>query len=192
MADIDIDFPTKFEPNCIFKNAVAASMVKDNDLVKHPCGYYFQAMPIDTVTKLAAIPYEEAEVLGYFKIDFLHLSALDYFNSKQEIRELIAKEPDWTLLLSEENVSKLFQLKRHHDLLRQVRPQSVNEVADCIALIRPNKKHLVNEYLKNRKKTAPLLYRQGSDDKSSFRKSHAVAYALTVVLQLHLISQGKL
>lgn len=190
--DIDIDFPVNFQPTTIFKDAVVASMVKENELVKHPCGHYFQAIPIDPVTNLSAIPYEEAEVLGYFKIDFLHLSVLDHFKSKQEIRDLLAKQPDWTLLLHEDNVAKLFQLKRHHQLLREVKPQSVDELADCVALIRPNKKHLLQQYLSNRKKTSPLLYRQSDEDKSSFKRSHAISYALTIVLQLHLIAQGKL
>lgn len=192
MPDIDIDFPTKFEPTTVFKNAVVASMVKDGELMKHPCGHYFQSVPVDPVTSLAAIPYDKAQDLGYFKVDFLHLAALDCFDSKQQIRDLLDKQPDWTLLLHEENVAKLFQLKRHYQLLRQVKPQSANELADCIALIRPNKKHLVNQYIKDKKGTSRLLYRQSDEDKSSFKRSHAISYALTIVLQLHMIADGKL
>jgi hypothetical protein len=190
--DIDIDFPSNFDLNDVIKEAIPAAMVKKGELSKHPCGYYFQTIPVDTHTNLAAIPYKEAMDLGYFKIDFLHLSLLDNFNSKQEIRDLLKIEPNWNLLTDATIVPKLFQLHRNHSLLMKVRPQSVIEVADCIALIRPGKRDYLEPYLLSKEKVRPYLYRGESDDKSSFKKSHAIAYALTVVLQLHLIAQGRL
>lgn len=190
--DIDLDFKPSFDPRTVFPQAVPASMVRDDDLAKHPCGHYFQDIAVDDATGWSAIPYEEAEVMGYFKIDFLHLSTLDYFESKKEIRALLKREPDWSLLLDETNVSKLFQISKHHNIISQVKPQSIQELADIVALIRPNKRHLLSDYKKNKTKTRPLLYRQGSDDKSSFKRSHAIAYAMTIVLQLHLIEAGVL
>ena len=187
MPDIDIDFKTNFDPTDIFEQAIPASMVKNNDLMKHPCGHYFQQVPIDGVTNLAAIPYEEAEVLGYFKIDFLHLSVLDHFKNKGQIRELLKYDPDWSLLQDEECVVKLFQISKHHSLLCEVKPQSIQELADCIALIRPGKRVLLERYLRDPTKVRPMLYRSGDDDKSAFKRSHAIAYAMTIVLQLHLI-----
>lgn len=190
--DIDIDFKTTFDPTAVINQVVPAAMVKKNELVKHPCGYYLQEIPKDNITGLAAIPYEEAEDIGYFKIDFLHLSLLDNFSSKDEIRKLIKIPPDWNLLLDEKHVEKLFQLGKHYDLLQRVKPTSVIELADCVALIRPNKRQFINDYIRNKSKTRPLLFRQGDDDKSSFKKSHAIAYAFTIVLQLHLIKQNRL
>lgn len=189
--DIDIDFPTNFDPRSIMKEAIPASMIKGRDLVKHPCGHYFQTIPVDHHTGLSAIPYEEAEVLGFFKIDFLHLSVLDNFKSKAQIRALIKEPPNWDILLDETSVSKLFQIHRNHRLLTKVRPHSVQELADCIALIRPGKRHLVDAYISNKSKTRPLLYAR-SDDGYYFKKSHAISYALTIVLQLHLIELGRL
>ena len=101
MPDIDIDCKTSFNPNTLFTKPVPPSMIKKGMLSKHPCGQYFQNISKDPVTNLAAIPYEDAEQFGYFKIDFLHLSHLDPFKDKQEIRDLIKKEPDWDLLLDE-------------------------------------------------------------------------------------------
>lgn len=167
-------------------------MVKKNELVKHNCGYYLQDIPKDEITGFAAIPYEPAGELGYFKIDFLHLSVLDNFTSKEEIRSLMKIPPDWNLLLDKKCVEKLFQLGNHYDLLQQTRPTSVIELADNIALIRPGKRQLLGDYLYNKEKTRPLLYRQGTDDKSSFRKGHALCYAFTIILQLHLIAQQRL
>lgn len=190
--DIDIDFKVDFDANKIFPNAVQASMVKNNELVRHPCGQYFQHIAVDQVTGLAAIPYEEAEILGYFKIDFLHLSHLEPIQSKQEIRDLIKKEPNWDLLLDEQQVQKLFHINRHYDLLYRVRPSSVEELADCLALIRPSKKHLVNDYLRNKEYVRRHLYTKTDQDKYYFKKSHSLAYALTIVIQLHLIEQGRI
>jgi DNA polymerase III alpha subunit len=189
--DIDIDFPTTFDPRHLLKQAIPASMLKNGDLVKHQCGYYFQSIPIDPLTNIAAIPYEQAEQLGYFKIDFLHLSLLDGFDSKTEIRTLLAREPDWDLLNNTEHISKLFHLHKHAQLLQRVKPRSVQDLADCLALIRPGKRELVDQYMRNKEKIRPILYTK-ADNGYSFKRSHAISYALTIVLQLHLIAQGRL
>lgn len=189
--DVDIDFQTTFDPLVYFKEGIRASMVsKEGQLIKHNAGVYFQAISPDSVTGFAAVPYKDAERLGYFKFDFLHLSLLDYFDSKEEIRQLIRIEPDWMLLESAVQVQKLFQLSKHYDLVSQVKPKNVQELADCIALIRPGKRFLLDAYVKNRNAIRTELYRRDPESKYYFKKSHAVAYALTIVLQLHLI-KGK-
>ncbi len=188
--DIDIDFQTTFDPLNYFKKAVAASTVKDGELTRHNCGAYLQNIPKDPITGLAAIPYEEAEHLGYFKIDFLHLAILDYFESKQQIRALLKTPPDWSLLEREEVVVKLFQIHNHFKVVYQIKPKSVQELADTIAIIRPSKRRLLADYVKNKEQIRHLLYRQSNEDKSSFKKGHALSYALTIVLQLHLIKAG--
>ncbi len=188
--DIDLDLKTDFDPLEIFKGATRASMVKNQDLVKHNVGVYFQTIPVDAMTGLAAIPYKDAERLNYFKIDFLHLSLLDYFESKEEIKILLNKDPDWKLLQNPEVVKKLFQVHNHFDLLQQVQPNDVETLADVIAMLRPRKRGLLKNYLRDRKKVRPFLYRQDDEDKSSFKKGHAIAYSLNVVLQLHLIKAG--
>ena len=189
--DIDIDFRSDFDPRKIFDQAISASMLRGNELVKHPCGHYFQTMPVDPLTGLAAIPYEEAECLGFFKIDFLHLSTLDHFSNKEQIRELLKLEPDWDLLLDVNHVRKLFQISKHEELLATLRPRSVQELADCIALIRPGKKHLLSAYVKNKEAVRKELY-QRPLPKGCYKKAHAISYALTIVLQLHLIELGKI
>ncbi len=190
--DLDIDVPQTFKPITLFPSRIEASMVNNGKLVRHPCGVYLQNIPQDQVTNLAAIPYKHASDYGYFKIDFLHLTLLEHVTSKQEIQRLIRQEPNWNMLQDPEVVPKLFQLHRSREILQQVKPTNVQQLADCIALIRPNKKHLLNEYLKNPDKVRSSIYRDSSDDKSSFRRSHAIAYALTIVLQLHLIAAGKI
>ena len=187
--DIDIDVRGDFEPLKIFPDAVKASRVLDGKLLAHPCGVYFQDVPVDPITKLAAPPYDVAEALGCFKIDFLHLSVYDYFSSKAEILALINEEPDWNLLQIPSVVQQLFQLSKHHDVLQKIRPRSVLQLADCLALIRPGKLHLMEEYQSNPGYVRHELYRK-EEGAYGFKKAHAVAYALAIVLQLHLIKAG--
>jgi DNA polymerase III alpha subunit len=189
--DIDIDLKTSFNPNQHFPQAVLASIVSRNELTKHPCGVYFQRVPTDPVTHLCAIPHKFAENLGYMKIDFLHLNVMDYFNSKQEIKTLLRKTPKWGLMLKSDVVEKLFQLNNSGDIIRKIQPTSIQEIADCISIIRPGKTHLLNDYILDRVNTRRKLYtiEPGS---YAYKKGHAVAYAMIVVLQLHLIEAGVL
>ena len=191
-ADIDIDLPTSFRPESIFPNWAKASIYDaTNRAVKpHPCGVYPQKMPRDPVSHLAAIPYNLAEDLGYIKLDFLHLVIYDKFSSRQEIIELLEIEPDWTLMLAPSVVSKLFQLSNHFETVSKIKPRSTEELADVIALIRPGKKSLIGLYLKDKESCRRLLYANGDSEEYSFKKSHAISYAMVIQLQLHLISLG--
>ncbi len=188
--DIDLDFSADFKPEKIFPNIIQASQIKNNQLVKHPCGYYIQSVPVDKVTNLSAIPYKQASDFDLYKIDFLHVNdILSYFNSKKEIRLLVKKQPDWNLLENKQVVSNLFQLHRHYDLVNSIKPKSVNDLADCIALIRPGKKHLISRYLsldsKVKQSAIDQLYTK--TNLSYYKKPHAISYALMIVIQLHLI-----
>lgn len=184
--DVDIDLPTSFKPENLFPNWTKASILQNEDLRPHPCGVYPQPIPIDPITKLAALPYDAAEKLGFFKIDFLHLQTYNLFESRDEINALLEIEPDWNLLLIPSVVSKLFQLGKHIDLLRKLRPKSVEDVSDAIALIRPGKIELLPLYLDDKVKGRNALYKTGADG-FAFKKSHSIGYALVIVLQLHLI-----
>jgi hypothetical protein len=189
--DIDIDISSRFSPLKLFDgNIIPASKVEQGKLVKHNVGMYFQDIAIDQFTGFAAIPYKEAEDLGYFKFDFINNNALNAFESKEEMNQLLEQEPDWSLLLEKENVDKLFHLSGHFDLVWAIKPKSTLEIADVIAFIRPMKDKLLDKYLRNKKETRKELYTVR--DKSHMKKSHAVAYALIVVLQLHLLKMGRL
>lgn len=188
--DIDIDVPPSFDPERLFPWTRAA-VVRDGALTQHPCGVYPQAIAIDPVTKLAAIPYDAAEELGYLKIDFLHLNVYQHFKTRAEIDELIAKEPDWTLLQVPSNHPKLFQLSNHGNLLLDLKPASIEELADVLALIRPGKRQLLGLYKKAKEHARRALWAR-DESGYSFKKSHALGYAYVLVLQLHLLEQGRL
>lgn len=179
--DIDIDLPTSFKPTMF--NAVKAS-IHGKEITQHPCGLYFYNIPIDPITKLSAIPHEYASLFGFNKIDLLHLSLLDDLKTRNEVKELINKEPNWELLLDENIVKQLFQLSNHYELLMKIKPTNIEELADVIALSKPAKMYLVDTYIKNKKIARELLYVK-TDDKFYIKKSHAIAYAMNIVLQLN-------
>jgi len=165
-------------------------MLKDKKLTPHPCGVYFQNVPTDPLTGLSAVPYEEAEDLGCFKVDFLHLHVYDHFSSREEIKEFLKLDPDWDLLKIPSVVEQLFQVSKHYDLIQQIKPRSILEMGDCLALIRPQKRFILQYYLRDPIRYRAELYKQESEGGYGFKKAHAIAYALVIVLQLHLIKGG--
>ena len=187
--DVDIDCHPTFKPSTIFPEWPRAMILKDEKITAHPCGVYPQKMAVDPVTGLSAIPYDQAEDLGYLKVDFLHLSVYKHFNSRKEIDALLKKDPDWSLLQLPSAQAKIFQLGKHGDLLSDLKPKSIMELADIMALIRPGKKNFIALYKKDRESARRILFAK-DDGGYSFKKSHALAYSYVVHLQLHLIEQG--
>lgn len=191
--DIDIDISPKFKSEAVFPKAPRASTVENGELKKHLVGLYFQSVPTDPVTGLTAIPYKDAETHGLFKIDMLTVNMLahfDYFDDKLQVRELTKIPPDWNMLEDANIVEKLFQISKHSELITRVKPKSISELADCLALIRPEKRHLVNKYIANRKDPDLLKELYIKDGKGAYRKSHAIPYAMLIVIELHLIKEG--
>ena len=95
------------------------------------------------------------------------------------------------MLRDKDVVSQLFQIRNSFDIVSKIGPTSIQELADVIALIRPDKRHLINDYIRNKDKIRPMLYRSATDDKSAFRKGHSISYAITIVAQLNLIKATK-
>ena len=114
--DIDIDISPETKPEDIFK-IIKASMIEKDEIKKHPVGVYFQNIPTDPITGLAAIPYKDAEALGYYKIDMLHLNILKQFDSKSEIKSLLKKPTNWSLLEDRTIVENLFHIGKHFDIV---------------------------------------------------------------------------
>lgn len=129
--------------------------------------------------------------MGFLKIDFLHLSVYDKFKSRKEIDSYLRLEPNWSYLQLPSVQQVVFQLSKHPDILNELRPRSLEELADVMALIRPGKKNLINLYKKDKINTRKILYAK-DETGYSFKKSHAFAYAYVVILQLHLYEDGKL
>jgi len=183
--DIDIDCWKRLVPEKIFPGWVRASTVEKDTINKHIVGGYFQKIPKDSISGFAAIPYKEAEKLGFLKIDFLHLNLLDSVQSKTELRELATKEPDWNLLEDRSIVEKLFHISKHYDLVSIIKPKSIDTLADILMLIRPSKLNLIDKYIESPNSVKKKLYEKILP--SDLRRSHAIAYAVNIVVQMNLI-----
>lgn len=188
--DIDIDTPSAFDPRDIFPDITCASMVNNGRFRKHPAGVYFQKLPSEPTQDIACVPYDIAPHFDLFKVDFLHLSLLDVFDSKAQIRELMTKDPNWNMLEDEDVVAELFQLKNHYDVIQLVQPRSIQELADCVALIRPGRRYLLDQYKADPVWARRELYKQPLP-KGCFKKAHAIAYAFNISLQLHMFDKIK-
>ena len=185
MPDIDIDFADRNKALSLFKH-IAASRIDQNKLVKHNTGVYFHEVPVSAAENLCAVPYNEAEDLGYFKIDFLNVSVYNNIRSEDQLIELMNKEPLWELLLDDQFTSLLFHLNGHGAILRKTCPTSVEQLAAVLAMIRPAKRHLIGETWTTIMKE---VWTKPETGEYHFKKSHATAYALAIVVQMNLICE---
>lgn len=189
MPDIDIDF---FDRDHALENIkhITASRVEDGEVKKHNTGVYLQEIPIDPATGLASLDYDQAEDRGYFKIDFLNVSIYKDIKNEDELKRLLSVEPLYDLLEQKEFCDLIFHVNGYHDLIAQLKPKSIEQLAMFLALLRPGKKHLI-----------PVCQQKGFDaikdeiwikteDTYSFKKSHAVAYAHAIVVQMNKICES--
>lgn len=185
MPDIDIDFVDREQALKLFKY-IGASRVDNNKLVKHNTGVYFHEVPVNAPSKLCAIPYDEAEANGYFKIDFLNVGIYKGVKNEEHLIQLMNQEPLWDLLQQNEFVDLLFHLNGHGAILKKCCPTSVEQLAAILAMIRPAKRDLIGKDWTTIMKTVWTVPETGE---YYFKKSHATAYALAIVVQMNLICE---
>lgn len=182
--DIDIDFACRDEALFHLKHIPASRY--DGDLVRHNVGVYFQDIPIDPITGLSSIPYKEAEERDYFKMDFLNLDLYQKIEDEQHLISLLEKEPDWDILQDRYMVGQLNQIHSQFDIVAAYAPKTIEELAMILALIRPGKRHLIGKTFDEMKNE---IWEQ--TESYVFKKSHAIAYAHTIVVQMNLLDGKK-
>ena len=183
MTDIDIDF--KDRNNILNKlHHIPASIIKDNNVARHNTGIYFHEIPVDPFTGNATLDYKKAEELGYFKIDCLNVNMYKDVESEEHLQRLIDTEPDWELFQHKEIVEQLFHIHDHFNIVSQMKPLSVEQLAMVLAIIRPAKRSLLGESWQSIQKQVWL---KPIDNSYYFKKSHAMSYALAIVVQLNLL-----
>jgi DNA polymerase III alpha subunit len=187
MPDIDIDFADRTKALALFEH-VKASRVEDNRLVPHNTGVYFHTVPVDARTNLCAVPYQTAEEQGYFKIDFLNVSLYKDIKNEQHLIQLMNQEPLWDLLEQDDFVSLLFHVNGHGSILRKMKPRSVEQLAAVLAMIRPAKRYLVGKDWAT--VDSEIWSKPRHKHEYYFKKAHAVAYAVAIVVQMNLICEG--
>ncbi len=186
MPDIDIDFADRALALEHFKHVGAAIKDENGTFKKHNTGIYCTDIPYNPLTGLSTIDYKEAEDRGYFKIDFLNVSVYEKVRDRAHLKQLMETEPLWDLLEQDDFTDLLFHVNGHGSLLRQMKPSSIEELAMCLALIRPAKRHLIG---KSWTEIGQTIWEKPENGEYYFKKAHAIAYAQVVVVQMNLICE---
>jgi hypothetical protein len=186
MPDIDIDFIDRDQALKLFEH-IPASRVDNGKLVKHNTGVYLHEVPVDAVSGLCQLPYEQAEDEKYFKIDFLNVGIYKGVRDEEHLVHLMNQEPLWDLLQQDEFVNLLFHLNGHGDIIRKTQPTSVEQLSAVLAMIRPAKRYLIG---KDWTTIMNEVWTRPTTEEYYFKKSHATAYAVAIVVQMNLICES--
>jgi hypothetical protein len=184
-ADIDIDLADREQLLKLIK-ATPARQLHQGQVRRHNSGVYVTDIPVDPVNACAAIDYETAEQLGYFKIDLLNMTVYQLIQSPEHYKQVLEQDPPWSRLWTDPEWSaQLAHIGNYTELLRSMRPDSIPRMAAFISIIRPGKAHLQNQ-------PWDQVFRSVWDGDSSrgfvFKQSHAISYAALVALHMNLIN----
>ena len=184
-ADIDIDFADRSQLLELIKHTPARQTVQGQTR-RHNSGVYVTDIPLDPVNRCAALDYEQAEQLGYFKIDFLNMSVYQLITSPEHYATAVATEPGWSRLWQDPDWARqLAHVGNYTDLLKEMRPDSIPRMAAFISIIRPGKAHL-------QRQSWDVVFDSVWDGDESrgytFKKSHAISYAALVAVHMNLLS----
>tara|TARA_Y100000287_G_scaffold185728_1_gene189806 strand:+ start:757 stop:1314 length:558 start_codon:yes stop_codon:yes gene_type:complete len=182
MPDIDIDFADRN----IILDKIKHRVAKLDTGKKHNTGVYVTECPHNPVDNLSTIDYKVAEDRGYFKLDFLNVSIYSEVENEKHLQQLMEKEPLWELLEHKDFVDQLFHLSGHEDLLKVLKPQSVEQLAATLAIIRPAKRHLLKS---NWNLILQEVWKKPTDGSYYFKKAHAFAYAISVIVHMNLLCE---
>jgi hypothetical protein len=186
LPDVDIDFADREQVLRLLKHVPAMQVMPNGTRQKHKTGVYFHPVPTNPFTGWCDIDYQQAEELGFFKVDLLNVSLYQGVQSKEHLDQLANQEPLWDLLLQEDFSNLLFHLNGHGDVLKRTCPTSVEQLAAVLAMIRPAKRYLIGKLwttIMNEVWTKP------ENGEYYFKKAHAVAYAVAIVAQMNLICE---
>jgi hypothetical protein len=188
-ADIDIDLANRDQLLDLIRHTPARQIVNGQARC-HNSGVYVTNIPGDPVNACAAIDYEQAEQLGYFKIDLLNMSVYQLITGPTHYQAMLSKEPLWQRLWTDTEWAKqLVHVGNYTELLKTMRPDSIPRMAAFISIIRPGKAHLQNQTWSD----VFASVWDGDDSRGFvFKKAHALGYSKLVALHMNLISQPAL
>ena len=186
-ADIDIDLADRNQLLQLIK-ATPARQLHQDQVRAHNSGVYVTDIPWDPVNQCAAIDYETAEQLGYFKIDLLNMTVYQLIKSPEHYQQMLDATPPWSRLWTDPAwATQLVHVGNYTELLKTMRPDSIPRMAAFISIIRPGKAHLQNQPWDE----VFASVWDGDDSRGFvFKKSHAVSYAALVALHMNLLSQS--
>jgi hypothetical protein len=186
-ADIDIDFGDRESVLKLIQHTPARQL-HQGQVRRHNSGVYVTDIPYDPVTQCAAIDYETAEQLGYFKIDFLNMSVYQLIQNPEHYEAMLAQEPPWSRLWCDpEWAQQLVHVGNYTELLASMKPDSIPRMAAFISIIRPGKAHLQGQPWDQ---VFESVWDGDSSRGFTFKHSHAVSYAALVALHMNLLNQS--
>lgn len=185
-ADIDLDLADRDQLLKLI-HATPARQLHQGQVRRHNSGVYVTDIPYDPVNACAAIDYEQAEKLGYFKIDLLNMSVYQLIKSPDHYQQMLDQEPNWSQLWTDTEWAKqLVHVGNYTTLLETMRPDSIPRMAAFISIIRPGKAHLQNRPWEE---VFESVW-DGDDSKGFvFKKAHALGYSKLVALHMNLLSR---
>ncbi|MGY8866798.1 MAG: hypothetical protein ACKVJK_14390, partial [Methylophagaceae bacterium] len=124
MPDIDIDFANRNDVLEKLQHRIA----RMNSEKKHNSGVYVTECPHNPIDNISTLDYKIAEDRGYFKLDFLNVSIYKDVKDEAHLTQLMEKQPIWQLLEHKDFVDKVFHLSGHDELLKQLKPSSVQQL----------------------------------------------------------------
>ena len=182
MPDIDIDFADRDTVLEKIKHRVA----RLDTGKKHNTGIYVTEVPHNPIDNLSTVDYKTAEDRGYFKLDFLNVSIYKEVKDEDHLMRLMETNPIWDLLEHDEFVNKVFHLTGHGDVCRKLKPRTLEQLAAVLAIIRPAKRHLVNEEWTTILKE---VWIKPADGSYYFKKAHAFSYAMACIVHMNLLCE---
>lgn len=185
LGDIDIDCADR-QPLLACVKHVCATIYKQGEPHRHNTGVYFHAVPELPFKPWCSLGYEQAEESGCYKIDLLHNHVYQGVRSEAHLVQLMNTEPMWDLFTHEEVIENLVHVHNHVQLVQELKPRSVTQLAQLLALIRPGKRHLVRKCVQEGWHSLEPEIWQADSAGYAFKKSHAISLAMTIVVQLNL------
>ncbi|RYD63680.1 MAG: hypothetical protein EOP83_11590 [Verrucomicrobiaceae bacterium] len=181
--DIDIDFANRDHALTGLHHIPATVKDAAGRHVRHVSGVYFQPVPIDPLSGLCAYPYEDAAERGYFKVDFLNNSIYQGVRDEAHLDDLLAQEVPWDLFDDIEFVKCLPHVGGHYGTVQSIKPRSIEDLAVILALMRPGMRHLIGQP----RATIDAQIWVPNSNGYVFKRAHAIAYAVSIVVKLLLI-----
>lgn len=185
--DIDIDFGDRDQILKLIDH-VPASIVQNNEIIKHKTGIYVNDIPVNPLNGYSAIEYKSAEELNYIKLDFLNVSIYKAFKDLNHLEEILSIEPPWHRLKEKLFVEQVIHIGNHYNILQKM-PEpvdSISTMAMFLAIIRPAKRHLIGRKWKDIEKD--VWTKDG--EQYGFKSSHSYGYSMMVGLHMTCVDKG--
>jgi hypothetical protein len=182
--DIDIDSADREQILKSIHN-VPASIHRKDSVVKHNTGVYVNTVPSDPLTGLCTMDHKIAEKLGYIKLDFLNVHVYERVRDSDHLEKLLSTDPQWNKLTDRLFVEEIIHIHSHWDTMKRM-PEPIDSIprmAMFLSIIRPAKRHLIGLPWKT---VVETVWQKPTDGSYYFKKSHAIAYATLVAVDMNL------